>query len=97
MVEVISILDADFRLYGWNGHPQQQVPPDDQAVAPGEYVILRLGKLLSTPVLIRNLIALLDGSPLPVVLTDESTLRRILSGSSTPRVRIVPTPIIMEI
>lgn len=45
MVEiVISEPKDDFCLYGWNGNPRDEVPPDDQVVAVGDYVILKPGR-----------------------------------------------------
>ena len=46
MVEIISILNVDFRLYRWDGLPREEVSPDDRVAAAGDYVILRPGKFL---------------------------------------------------
>lgn len=46
MVEVILVLNADFRLYRWDGIPWDEVLRDHQIAAVGDYVILKPGKFL---------------------------------------------------
>lgn len=54
MVEMITVLNAEIRLYGWDGKRREEVLPNDQIAAVGDYEILKPGKSLSMLLRIRN-------------------------------------------